>query len=78
MCELAGKDVLEIGCGDGKFTRQYAEIARRIVGIDPEIFDLYEAMNNKRPPNSFFIQSKGEQLPFPPQVIDIVIFASSL
>jgi ubiquinone/menaquinone biosynthesis C-methylase UbiE len=78
VCELADKDILEVGCGDGKFTRQYAKIPRRIVGIDPEISDLHEAMNNKRPPNSFFIQSKGEQLPFPPQVIDIVIFASSL
>jgi ubiquinone/menaquinone biosynthesis C-methylase UbiE len=76
--ELAGKDVVEIGCGDGKFTRQYAEIPRRIVGIDPEISDLHEVMNNKRPANSFFIQSEGELLPFPPQFFDIVIFASSL
>ena len=77
-CELAGKVILEIGCGDGKFTRQYAAIPRKIIGIDPEISDLYEAKGKKGSSNSFFIQSMGENLPFPSQVFDIVIFASSL
>jgi len=30
-----GKDVLEIGCGDGRLTFKYAEMARRVVAIDP-------------------------------------------
>ena len=77
-CELTGKDILEIGCGDGKFTRQYAGMPGRLVGIDPEISDLYNAKENKGISNSFFIQSIGERLPFPSQAFDIVIFASSL
>ena len=77
-CDLAGKEILEIGCGEGKFTRQYAGMPSRIIGIDPEIADLREALVNKGTTNSAFIQSIGEKLPFPSQVFDIVIFASSL
>ncbi len=78
VCELTGKNVLEIGCGEGKFTRQYAGMPSRLIGIDPEIADLREAEVNKGTTNSAFIQSIAEKLPFPSQVFDIVIFASSL
>ena len=37
VCELTGKNVLEIGCGEGKFTRQYAMMPRRLLGIDPRV-----------------------------------------
>ena len=34
--DLAGKRVLEIGCGDGRLTWRYVEQAGYVVGIDPE------------------------------------------
>jgi ubiquinone/menaquinone biosynthesis C-methylase UbiE len=79
-CELKGKNVLEIGCGDGKFIRQYQVMPRRLVGLDPGLSDLYTAKSNltdsiKLP---YFIQAVGEKLPFPSHSFDIVIFASSL
>jgi ubiquinone/menaquinone biosynthesis C-methylase UbiE len=33
--DLAGLQVLEIGCGDGRLTWRYAHAAGRVVGIDP-------------------------------------------
>lgn len=33
--ELAGRHVLEIGCGDGRLTWRYAPRAASVVGIDP-------------------------------------------
>ena len=33
--ELAGKHVLEVGCGDGRLTWRYARRAASVVGIDP-------------------------------------------
>jgi ubiquinone/menaquinone biosynthesis C-methylase UbiE len=77
-CKLSGKTVLEIGCGEGKLTRQYAGIPSKVVGIDPGKSDLLVAAKNISSPNSFFVRSIGESMPFPSEVFDIVIFASSL
>jgi ubiquinone/menaquinone biosynthesis C-methylase UbiE len=77
-CELEGKTILELGCGEGKFTRQYEGMLKRLVGIDPEIADLKVANGSKVTSNSFFTQAIAERLPFPSQAFDIVIFASSL
>ena len=33
---LAGKRVLEIGCGDGRMTWRYAEQVAHLTGIDPK------------------------------------------
>ena len=35
LVDLSGKHVLEIGCGDGRLTRRYAEAATHVTGIDP-------------------------------------------
>jgi len=35
LVELEGREVLEIGCGDGRLTRRYADRAAHITAIDP-------------------------------------------
>jgi len=35
MADFTGKKVLEVGCGDGRLTRRYAEDAAYITAIDP-------------------------------------------
>jgi 2-polyprenyl-3-methyl-5-hydroxy-6-metoxy-1,4-benzoquinol methylase len=35
VVDLAGREVLEIGCGDGRLTRRYAERTAHVVAIDP-------------------------------------------
>jgi ubiquinone/menaquinone biosynthesis C-methylase UbiE len=77
-CDLSGKTVLEIGCGEGKLTYQYSGMAGRVIGIDPELSDLNVAKHQINSLDSFFIQAIGERLPFPSKVFDIVIFSSSL
>jgi 2-polyprenyl-3-methyl-5-hydroxy-6-metoxy-1,4-benzoquinol methylase len=35
LIELDGREVLEIGCGDGRLTRRYADRAAHVTAIDP-------------------------------------------
>jgi ubiquinone/menaquinone biosynthesis C-methylase UbiE len=77
---LTGKDVLEIGCGFGWLTWQYAGIANKVYGIDPCLPDLQEGKNSL--PDSItnvsLAQTIGESLPFSSSIFDISVFASSL
>jgi len=76
-----GKDVLEIGCGDGRLTFKYAEMARRVVAIDP-IEESIEKAKSNRPKNLHhrleFLVGQGEKLTFPDQSFEIVFFSWSL
>jgi len=79
-CQPSGKKMLEIGCGHGNLTFQYAGLPGLVVGIDPEESELSLAKGDKRASDLgiSFIQAKGEGLPYPNQCFDIAIFASSL
>lgn len=76
--DFTGRKVLEIGCGDGEFTRQYEMLAGRVFGIDPASSDLQVARKKDRSLRALYLQGEGEQLPFPDQAFDIAIFAKSL
>jgi ubiquinone/menaquinone biosynthesis C-methylase UbiE len=78
-CKLDGVRVLEIGCGNGVFTRQYAGQPALLVGLDPEAADLLEA-KEKVPPSPVrvvFARAVAEAMPFPGGFFDVVLFASS-
>ncbi len=77
-CALAGQDVLEIGCGDGKFTCQYSDTVRSVVGIDVNHLDLETASTYGPCSSVHFIQGSAEHLPVCGGIFDIAIFASSL
>lgn len=35
LVDFADKDVLDVGCGDGRMTWRFAQQARSVVGLDP-------------------------------------------
>jgi predicted RNA methylase len=43
LTDLTGKRVLEMGCGDGRFTFLYAHDAEYVLGIDPKPAEIREA-----------------------------------
>lgn len=43
LTDLRGKRVLELGCGDGRFTYLYAHDAAYVLGVDPNRDEIGKA-----------------------------------
>jgi len=81
FADFAGKRVLEIGCGEGRLTWQYANTPKLTIGIDADHDSLRVAtidrpsdLNNK----VLFSRAEAEHLPFRKEMFDIAILAWSL
>lgn len=61
---LAGKHVLEIGCGKGEKTVILAEIARAVDAVDPDADALTHAQRGNTRSNVTFARAAAERLPF--------------
>jgi 2-polyprenyl-3-methyl-5-hydroxy-6-metoxy-1,4-benzoquinol methylase len=46
LVDFRGKDVLEIGCGNGRMTWRYADLAATVVALDPFADDIERARAN--------------------------------
>ena len=73
--------ILEIGCGDGRLTWQYAELANSVVGIDVTPDTLAEALRER--PERFcdsisILEASGVHLPFKSDSFDHALFSLSL
>lgn len=77
LLSLAGAQVLEIGCGDGRLTRRYASRAAFVAGIDPDANRLAGASNDPLP-NARFAQASALALPLAAGTFDSAILAWSL
>ena len=80
FAEFAGKRVLEIGCGEGRLTWQYAKETRSTSGIDPDP-DALRVARIDRPSDLedkvYFSRAMSEQLPFSKETFDITLLAWS-
>jgi ubiquinone/menaquinone biosynthesis C-methylase UbiE len=80
LANFAGKRVLEIGCGEGRLTWQYAKETRTTIGIDLDqdglrvaIFDRPSDLEQK----VHFSLAESEHLPFSGETFDLAILAWS-
>lgn len=79
-CQLPGMHILEIGCGNGILTWQYAGLPWKVVGIDPDASRLLQAKADRPASlsNVSFSRAVGEALPFSSRIFDVALFASSM
>ena len=80
MLNVENSEILEIGCGDGRLTWHYAEIAHSVVGIDVTADTLGEALQQR--PNRLaarvsILEASGVHLPFRSASFDQALFTLS-
>lgn len=76
FAELANKQVLEIGCGDGRITMGLAGKPQSLTAVDPDSGSLEIA--KKRIADVDFQVGTGESLMFADDSFDLVLFTLSL
>lgn len=80
FARVAGKRVLEVGCGDGRLTRRYAAAAARVDAIDLDRDGLRTAFIERASDlehTTFFTEADSTHLPYPAEKFDIAILAWS-
>jgi ubiquinone/menaquinone biosynthesis C-methylase UbiE len=73
-CDLAaGKDVLDIACGEGYGTAMLARKARKVYGVDISNETVSHASAKYNAPNISFTVGSCDSIPLPDHSIDIVV-----
>ena len=77
---LAGKRILELGCGGGLMAEEYARRKARVIGIDRSLPSLRVARRHAASGGLAidYIGSLGERLPFSDDTFDAVVTADTL
>lgn len=80
FADLTNRRVLEVGCGEGRLTWQYARATRQTIGIDSDP-DALRIARVDRPADLENIlrlaSAAAEYLPFSKESFDLAIFAWS-
>jgi ubiquinone/menaquinone biosynthesis C-methylase UbiE len=81
FADFTGKRVLEVGCGEGRMTWQYAKNTQLTIGVDPD-WDALRIATVDRPAELqskvLFARTDSVHLPFPKETFDLAILAWSL
>jgi 2-polyprenyl-3-methyl-5-hydroxy-6-metoxy-1,4-benzoquinol methylase len=79
LVDVRGKRVLEMGCGDGRFTFLYAEEAAYVLGIDPKRVEIREARRARTAFLTRWVKFRVAKTISPPRrPFDVALFSWSL
>jgi ubiquinone/menaquinone biosynthesis C-methylase UbiE len=74
--ELKGRDVVDIGCGDGAFVRALARAGANAIGI--EVTEEAVARARAKDPANRYLLGGAEALPLPDRSVDLAVLMLSL
>jgi SAM-dependent methyltransferase len=79
LLDVRGRDVLDVGCGEGWIARRLASAGARVVGLDPLAIALERARRAEPGEHPVhYVEGGAEALPFPDASFDVVVFFNSL
>lgn len=81
LVSFEGKDVLDIGCGDGRTARFVAQTAASVIGLDPDAERIAVARSATPEAGSCEIDYRAEDaatMVIPAESFDAVVFTRSL
>lgn len=78
LLDLEGRRVVDVGCGEGRFTRALAAEGAEVFGIDVNDAALAAASAAPGGENVTYMLGRGEDLPFEDASVDVVVYSNSL
>ena len=80
LVEMDGRDVLDVGCGEGYVARRLIAAGARVTGIDPlaGAIETARAAGDAQDTRVTFVDGTAEALPFDDASFDTVVFFNSL
>lgn len=78
QCSISGLNVVEIGCGKGRITRDLAKYARSVVAADPDVAALEKAQSLITAGNVVFLQVPTGVPSLPDGSCDVALYTLSL
>jgi SAM-dependent methyltransferase len=79
LVDLTDKRVLEMGCGDGRFTFLYAHDAAYVLGVDPKRNEIRDARRQRPATLATRVKFRVAKTISPPRrPFDIALFSWSL
>ena len=76
--DVDGRDVLDVGCGDGSLVRWLCSQGARAIGADCGAEMLRQALEADPKHPDRYIDAPGQALPFDDDSFDVVVFSNSL
>jgi predicted RNA methylase len=79
LVDVTGKRVLEMGCGNGRFTFLYADDAEYVLGVDPKRAEIREARRARPASLTARVKFRVAKTISPPRrPFDVALFSWSL
>ena len=81
LASFAGRDILELGCGDGRTGRRLSEMARSVLAVDSDpavIAKAEAAAHDAGRKNCRYLVHDSGDLDLPPESVDVALFSRSL
>ncbi len=69
--DVSGMNVLDLGCGEGRYSRVLTAKGARVTGVDP--VPQFIALARQRDPDSIYIEAQAEELPLETGAFDLVL-----